>query len=740
MVSEDVLLAKSNPPETLLDHTKGCLSVFVSVKDSYPDIPALTGLSNFFDLLLHTLLLHDVGKSATGFQASLRTGEKWGYRHEVLSAAFVAILPHLTDFERRAVALAIITHHKDSSEIRYKYNTTSAPGQERFDTALAELRANITKVNQFLSAAYDSGGKYFEERPNVAPTVSPEDFVDGYRCSIPWFCNLVDEEEDHLIFRSGIFLRGLLIACDHLSSSGKDQVLTGLKGVLTCLPFSARPFQKRTATLKGNAFLSAPTGSGKTEASLLWAESNRKNGARTYYVLPYTASINAMHQRLAGYFGEETVAVLHGKASYFIYKSLLDRDYDSSKASLAARIIQNLSKKLYRPMKVMTPFQIIKCFFGVKGWEAQVSEMAYGVFVFDEIHVYDPHVTAMIIEAMRYLSSLGARFLLMSATFPDFLKDRIRTVLPGIIEHNLRPDSDIDDEELLNAPRHRIHLLEGEVSQHMGLIESFLREGLRVLAVCNTVRRAQELYMKLATFSASAELFHGRFILRDREDKEHRLPVVQLLVGTQAVEVSLDLDFDVGFFEPAPVDALVQRLGRINRKGVKGIAPVYIFSKGSDRDRYFYDMSRVAKTLSLLRDEHDLTQADVIDLVNQVYCGGYNQDEEAAFNTSQKAFRYVIRNLKPFVESDDKDEFYNMIRSFEVIPKRFESDYLSCKAEGMHFEAQRYFASVSLGQGMMLKKASRLDRRRDGYWVADARYDQYGLHVGEIENEIGNID
>ncbi len=52
----------------------------------------------------------------------------------------------------------------------------------------------------------------------------------------------------------------------------------------------------------------------------------------------------------------------------------------------------------------------------------------------------------------------------------------------------------------------------------------------------------------------------------------------------------------------------------------------------------------------------------------------------------------------------------------------------------------RYFASISLGQGMKLRKSSRLDRRQDGYWVADARYDELGLHIDEIETEIGNID
>lgn len=108
--------------------------------------------------------------------------------------------------------------------------------------------------------------------------------------------------------------------------------------------------------------------------------------------LPYTASINAMTNRLSVYFSEENVGVLHGKANYFIYKTFLERSCSEESATDFARKMQKLTKKIYRSLKVLTHFQILKAFFGVKGWETMLSEMAGGLFIFDEIHVYENHI------------------------------------------------------------------------------------------------------------------------------------------------------------------------------------------------------------------------------------------------------------------------------------------------------------------------------------------------------------
>lgn len=757
------ILAKSSPPYSLRQHTNDCLNVFRSVKRLFPNLPELCGVPKFFEHLFYSIYLHDLGKTATGFQAMLRGGDRWQYRHEVLSACFVNSLISLSEDERRAVAMTIITHHKGISILRERCNTTRTEGKRVFDLRLEELSESFEYIQDFLQEL----PKYAEEYvgyslPMPQIPVTLEEIIDPYKFSVSWYYSksedikLGDEEKTLLHSTYGTFLRGLMIACDHLASGGRDEVKDGLtpeqiRSTIFSIKANSKqislyPYQERMMGVKGNAFLSAPTGSGKTEASLLWASANQKLGQRIFYVLPYTASINAMSKRLSNSFGEENVGVLHGKASYFIYQTMLDREYTPEAAALFARETQGLTKKLYRPLKVLTPFQILKAFFGVRGWESKMAEMNEGLFIFDEIHVYDSHTTALILGTIRNLAKLNAKFLFLSATFPSFLKKKIEEILPDI-QHIFLDDSEEKDRELLFTPRHRVKMLEGEITLHLDKIFSDLREGKRVLVVCNTVKRAQAIFQELTDTFQNSVMLHGRFILRDREKIERQLDNVQLLVGTQAVEVSLDLDFDVLYTEPAAIDALVQRFGRVNRKGSKGIVPVYICTVGSEVDRYFYDIERINKTLETLKDGEKLSQNRVAELVEEVYSDGYNEKEREIFNTVSEGFESIIENLYPFDDSKEgKDLFYNLIKSIEVIPGRNNEDnYLEARDEKKFFEASTFFCNLSLGQSAMLGNLGRIETRKDNqgeqYRFVDARYDaKLGLLLDEKETGVGIID
>jgi len=151
-----------------------------------------------------------------------------------------------------------------------------------------------------------------------------------------------------------------------------------------------------------------------------------------------------------------------------------------------------------------------------------------------------------------------------------------------------------------------------------------LKNKEKVLIVCNTVNRAQNIYNLLKTEEDNSALLHGRFILKDREVIEKDLENLNLLVGTQVIEVSLDIDYDVCFSEPAPIDALIQRFGRVNRRKnergyPKRICEVFVFSKGSENDRFIYDEQIVKKTLDVLSNFDLLYEYIVYDAVNEVY-------------------------------------------------------------------------------------------------------------------------
>jgi CRISPR-associated endonuclease/helicase Cas3 len=678
--------------------------------------------------------------------------------------------------------MTVITHHKGITELREKFNTTLQAGKETFHRCVEELDENFHFTQEFLRDMPHYGEECLGYLlPVPRPPGSLADITDAYKFVVLWYKACIDDDESTGLHSTyGTMLRGLMIACDHLASSGRGEVAVGLSRdfierviITSRIPEIARqqpsskvftaldqasapvsetlshiglyPFQRRMMSLIGSAFLSAPTGAGKTEASLLWAGRNQDCGRRIFYVLPYTASINAMARRLANYFGESNVGILHGKASYFIYTMLCERNYTPNEAAAFTRDVQGLTKKIYRPIKILTPFQILKTFFGVKGWESMLAEMAGGLFIFDEIHVYDAHITALILKALERLYQLDAKFLFVSATFPRFLREKIKGILPDIQDIHL-DENETDDKRLLHTARHRIELLEGEISDHIGAILQELNNGKRVLIVCNTVKRAQQIYFELSPNIERASMLHGRFILRDREKIEKTLGAVQLLVGTQAVEVSLDLDFDVLFTEPAAIDALIQRFGRVNRRGYKGVVPVRICTIGSEYDKYFYDQDRIARTLAVLQQGEELTEMYVPGLVEAVYESGYNAKEQETFDAVTTAFGSTIRKLYPFDESEDKDLFYSLVKSIEVVPSSaIESKYLQARDAKQHFEAIRYCCNLTLGQKAKLENLQRIEKRVDNqgkpYWFVDARYDEdFGLLIDEQQIAAGLID
>ena len=283
-------------------------------------------------------------------------------------------------------------------------------------------------------------------------------------------------------------------------------------------------------------------------------------GNRVFYVLPYTASINAMYKRLKKLVTRKKIGMLHGKAPYFIYKELVDKKYkpqydkkyqakyqklidegrdpESAKKLITqdkAKDERNLTKKICRPYKVLTPFQLLKAFFGISSFEMQMAEMSQGLFIFDEIHAYDPHTTALILTMIKKLrEDYDAKFCIMTATMPEFLKQMINNAIgqPTLVEMAA-------EERNKKYTRHRVKLLDGNIHDAIPKIKDRLNEGQRVMVVCNTVNQAQEVFKKLRGITKKAKLLHSRFILRDREQIEKELERnekkpegPELLIGT----------------------------------------------------------------------------------------------------------------------------------------------------------------------------------------------------------------
>lgn len=738
----------AKPDETLIQHTENTLKVFKSIKDAYPEIPELCDVKDFWEHLFYSLFFHDFGKAATGFQKSLfEKGSPWGYRHEILSSSFISSLNGFySDFYKYSIGLAIITHHKDVNFLReHNFSTKPignkpSPGFKVYIKKLEELKINFNQLIKYFDLIPEFSDKYLGYTVKTPKTIKFNELEDVFNLTVnKYYWDYDDEEYTQLHGIYGVFLKGLVNACDYLASGSKYEILNGIKDIGSLFDFKTlRKTQILASKTKGDTFLTAPTGSGKTEAALLWSGNNQNPLAskRVFYLLPYTASINAMYTRLKKDFkNPDLVANLHGKASYFLYKTFSDLDYRESKDKV--KEIQNLSKKIYRPYKVLTPFQIIKSFFGVKGFEMNLSELANSLIILDEIHAYDAHVTSLLLEVLKILKKdYNVNFFIMSATIPSFLKKIF------IKELNINQEILLNNNELDSFNRHELNIINSNIMDNLDLIEEDLNQGLHVLVVCNTVNKAQEIYKHFEDkgFTNSA-LLHSRFILKDRERIEGKLNDLNLLVGTQAIEVSLNINYDTLYSEPAPLDALIQRFGRVNRKGWEEnlIKKVNVFSTPSENDKYIYNTKTVEKTLKVLENISLIKESEIQKIIDAVYGEGYTGDDLDEFLSVSENFKDFYQTIVPFINSKDSESsFYKLFNSYELVPQKFKYDFTEKFEKKEYYEMKSYFVSISQGQFMKQLNENNIeyDKTMNTYFI-DIKYDsQLGLLLNEEEDQI----
>ena len=318
-----ILLAKPN--ESLIKHTENTLKVFKSIKNSYPNVPEICGVSKFWEHLFYSLFLHDFGKAAIGFQNSLKGGKSWKYRHEILSASFINSLNNIYDEKTlKAIGLCIITHHKDINELM-GYDTYSRVNQESFLEKLEELKINYDELIEYFNLIPQFSETYLGYKLPIPVKIDFDNLVNPFEEIVYVYQDSVEDMEyGQLQGLYGLFLKGFMNACDHLASGGHYEILNAVENGKLFKFNKLRTTQNLASKTEESTFLIAPTGSGKTEASLLWADNNQNElySKRIFYMLPYTASINAMYNRLSELLGnKELVGLSHGKASYFNYKS-----------------------------------------------------------------------------------------------------------------------------------------------------------------------------------------------------------------------------------------------------------------------------------------------------------------------------------------------------------------------------------------------------------------------------------
>ncbi len=299
------------------------------------------------------------------------------------------------------------------------------------------------------------------------------------------------------------------------------------------------------------AILQAPTGSGKTEAAIQWA--NRWGKPRLIFSLPTRALVDDIYYRFQGsqdnpgYFPGET-GILHSTSEY-TYLSLNNDDPES----------HEFDRYFHRPVMVTTLDQVLVSLFNTGRWDAVNFSLSMGALVVDEIHAYDEVTLSLLLELIMQTKKFNMPMLLMSATIPNWLSKAIMKITGEAF-----PVVEVQDD---NADNLHWDLSVKENIDFEAIIES--AKSSRVLVICNNVRSSIRVFQTLKNKNQNVRLINSRFIQEDRLNtiawaKDQNVKN-KILVSTQVVEVGLDLDFDILYTELAPLDSLIQRAGRVNR-------------------------------------------------------------------------------------------------------------------------------------------------------------------------------
>lgn len=712
-------------------------------------------------------LLHDIGKASPGFQKMLSDGISWKHRHEILSAAISGqIALHLDEED----LLVIITHHKsipasvDGTTFEKCLPDNELPFLKPnvFEELLSELGRPSDSLLTLLSRLSEYGKCQWE-----LTSLSFESTGLG-KLKYQWLLRGVDGQiqvAPHEKRKWASLLRGLLITADHLASAGhkelpkipiiadhKKQILASeLRGS------DILPFQERCASIAGSGIIKAPTGSGKTLAILLWAAHNQSKNGRFCYTLPYTASLNSMFKRMSKMFPEASVGILHHKNAAFLYR-LYENDH-SVHAEKHAKNLAGLARELYFPIKVLTPHQILRVALRGKGWELGLAEFPNACFVFDEIHAYEPLIVGLIVATAKWLQSMGAKLLFASATMPLFIENLLKAELHISDSNVITPDtSNEKDRSICDKKRHRIVVSEGSLLSNLDDVITKINRhsGTKVLIVCNYVATSQEVCRQLENNGiTNYTLLHARFNNEDRSRIEEAITSKnppRILVATQAVEVSLDIDYDCGFIEPAPIDALAQRFGRINRKGECPPASITVYENDSvDSKRPIYDPTLVSTTIELLKKKDVLSENDLTDILNSVYEKGFTgvsltSYEQGLNHRSIKEFDKTIiaGTYEPWIE--------NLIEKtdgqIEVLPFKgvdlheheisLKDEYSDRLKNHEYLKARLLLVPVRMVQFQIAKKKGLIKRDENiDEWVTTLKYSsKLGL---DLKNQFDTI-
>jgi CRISPR-associated endonuclease/helicase Cas3 len=355
------------------------------------------------------------------------------------------------------------------------------------------------------------------------------------------------------------------------------------------------------------------TGSGKTEAALILAGRLMAAGCGNglFVALPTMATSNAMYDRMIEVyqrlFAKDTspsLMLAHGARhlSETFMASVAGHGTDSSDeesatAQCSSWLADNRKKALLADVGVGTIDQALLAVLPARFQSLRLFGLASHILIVDEVHAYDPYMNKLLQNLLAFHAALGGSAILLSATLPTHIRRDFIAAFARGCDDQQKPELENSAYPLATAyskeagtqetpveamPQRRCSVAVSIVVDESEVVQQIVEAANKGWCVCwirNTVHDALNGYTQLRGHLAEDRLmlFHARFAMGDRLDIERSVTSTygrkstalvrngKVLIATQVVEQSLDLDFDLLVTDLAPMDLLIQRAGRLHR-------------------------------------------------------------------------------------------------------------------------------------------------------------------------------
>lgn len=551
--------AKSDPKEDIQTHTDNLLKNLSLLKELYPNLLVDWGLLHW------ACVYHDLGKLHYKFQDRIKTGKVYSSEipHGLLSLAFI-------DYK----ALKRRNYNRD--DIKLLFQAVAYHHDRPMPYTTQEIE------EEFAGLFHHFEGFKYDKLPqiNIANEIDRRYFNVNQRFY---------EGDGDLFFRF-IMLEGLLNRLDYAASAHipventNDFLETAMNNMMHRWKEQNQETQwndmqvyMRSSAGK-NIIVIAQTGMGKTEGGLLWL-----GDAKGFFTLPLKSAINAIYKRITNDIVlervDERVGLLHSD-TYLKYLEQGEKD-----ESLSPDIYYTKTRQLSLPLTICTLDQIFDFVFRYRGFEQKLATLSYSRVIIDEVQMYSSELMAYLVLGLHYITRMGGKFAIMTATLPAFFLDLLRE--QGIQFESQRVFTN-------NIIRHSLKVLDKEINVEDIADFSCLYGGKKILVICNTIKKAVSMYHQLRKRldDQNVRLLHGCFTKADRATKEAQISKMGkkdnaecgIWVATQIVEASLDLDFDMLFTELSDLNGLFQRMGRCYRNRALDIAyNCFVFTGGEKR-------------------------------------------------------------------------------------------------------------------------------------------------------------